>query len=140
MNLTGLPARLYEAYNHHDPLAVARLYDAGATHEEIAQGSSRQGPEAIADGLRRFFQWFPDAHWQPQTQITDPNGPVAITYLLTATLQAPMGPLAARGQRLSLRGVHVLHLGGELIRGSADYWDAATFHRQMNTTTTGETA
>jgi predicted ester cyclase len=139
MKLTGLPARLYEAYNHHDPLAAARLYDTGARHEEIAQGGSRQGPEAIADGLRHFFHWFPDAHWEPQTHITDPGGPVAIAYLLTATLQAPMGPLVARGQRLSLRGAHVLHLRGDLIRGSEDYWDAATFHRQMNHPTTGDT-
>lgn len=139
MTMTGLPARLYEAYNRHEPSAVARLYDAEATHEEIAQGNTRQGSEAIADGLRQFFTWFPDAQWEPRSQITDPDGAVAITYLLTATLQAPMGTLAAQGQRLSLRGVHVLHLDGDVIHRSEDYWDAATFQRQMNHTKTGET-
>jgi hypothetical protein len=40
---------------------------------------------------------------------------------------------------LSLRGVHVLQLMGDLIRRSQDYWDAATFRRQMSDTTTGDT-
>ncbi len=139
MGLSDIPTRLYTAYNQHDPAAVARLYAAGATHEEIAQGNTRQGPEAIAEGLRRFFTWFPDARWEPRSQIIDPGGAVAVTYLLTATLQAPMGPFHPRGQQLSLRGAHVLHLGGNTIRRSEDYWDATTFQRQLNLTNTGET-
>lgn len=138
MRMAGLPARLYEAYNRHEPSAVARLYHLDATHEEIAQGNIRQGPQAIAEGLRQFFTWFPDARWEPRSHISDQAGWVAVTYLLTATLQAPMGALAARGQQLSLRGVHVLHLGGDAIRGSEDYWDAATFQRQINHNKTGE--
>jgi steroid delta-isomerase-like uncharacterized protein len=140
MTLSGLPARLYEAYNRHEASAVARLYDSDAVHEEIAQGSARHGPEAIADGLRRFFHWFPDAYWEPQVHVADQAGAVAVTYVLTATLQAPMGTIAARGQRLSLRGVHVLHLDGGLIRRSEDYWDATTFHRQLNHINSGETS
>lgn len=137
--MTDLPVLLYAAYNGHQPASVARLYDTDATHEEIAQGRIVQGPERIADGLRRFFIWFPDAHWTPRSQITDPDGKIAITYLLTATLQAPMGPIPARGQRLSLRGTHVLHLNGSAISRSEDYWDAATFQRQLNTINKGET-
>lgn len=138
--MNDLPAQLYAAYNGHQPESVARLYEAEATHEEISQGRVIQGPERIADGLRRFFTWFPDAHWTPRSQITDPTGKIAITYLLTATLQAPMGPIPAGGQQLSLRGTHVLHLNGTAISRSEDYWDAATFQRQLNTNNKGESA
>ncbi|GAA2326714.1 ester cyclase [Streptomyces kunmingensis] len=140
MRPTGLPAQLYAAYNRHDPTAAGHLYGAHATHDEIAQGGSRQGPEAIAEGLRHFFHWFPDAYGEPLTQIADPSGRVAVTYRLTATLHEPMGAIAARHQPLSLRGVHVLHLARNEIRGSEDYWDVATFHRQMKNTGTGETS
>jgi steroid delta-isomerase-like uncharacterized protein len=132
MRMSGVAERLYDAYNRHDPAAVAQLYAAGATHEDIAQGRPRTGPEAISDGLRKFFGWFPDVRWEPHLQITDPDGRVAVTYLLTATLQAQMGPVPASGQKISLRGVHVLHLQGGLIRRSEDYWDATTFQRQLN--------
>jgi SnoaL-like polyketide cyclase. len=140
MGVSDPAARLYEAYNRHDPTGVAELYATDATHQDIAQGNTVRGPRAIADGLRRFFTWFPDAHWEPRSWIVDPGGAVAVTYLLTATLQAPMGPIPAQGQRLSLRGAHVLHLAGDRIRGSEDYWDAATFKDQISHTNPGGTA
>lgn len=126
MAVTDPVAQFYEAYNRRDPAAVARLYDTDATHEEIAQGTTRRGAEAIAEGLRRFFTWFPDARWEPRSRIVDPDGRVAVTYLLTATLQAPLGTIVAAGQQLSIRGVHVLHLSGDAIRRSEDYWDSTT--------------
>lgn len=134
MKLHGIAESLYAAYNRHDPTAVAALYAADATHEDIAQGRPKTGREAISEGLRKFFGWFPDAHWEPHTQITNPDGRTAVTYLLTATLQAQMGPIPAAGQKISLRGVHVLQLQGGLIRRSEDYWDATTFQKQLNNT------
>lgn len=125
----GVTDELYAAYNRHDAVAVADLYQPDATHHERAQGKEVHGAEAIADGLRRLFAYLPDARWQPRTQIRDPDGAVAITYLLTAL-----------GRQVRLHGVHVLHLEGDRIRRSEDYWDAATFHRQINHAPEGETA
>jgi steroid delta-isomerase-like uncharacterized protein len=132
MKIPSVAARLYDAYNRHDPAAVSRLYAADATHEDIAQGRPKTGPDEIAAGLAKFFGWFPDARWQPQLEILGADGREAATYLLTATLQAQMGPVAPRGQRISLRGVHVLDLRDGLITRSEDYWDAASFQRQLN--------
>lgn len=132
MTLSGVAERLYDAYNRHEPAAVAQLYAADATHEDVAQGRPRIGPGAISDGLRKFFGWFPDARWEPHFQITDSDGRVAVTYLLTATLQTQMGQVPGSGQKISLRGVNVLHQQGGLICRSEDYWDAATFQRQLN--------
>ena len=93
----------------------------------------------VGNGQRRLKALFDDknnagadAHWEPHLQITDPDGRVAVTYLLTATLQTQMGPVLASGQKISLRGVHVLHQQGGLIRRSEDYWDATTFQRQLD--------
>lgn len=132
MKLHGIADALYGAYNRHDAAAVAGLYDANGTHEDMAMGHPKVGQAAIVDGLQKFFGWFPDAHWTPQEQLEDPFGSVTITYLLAATLQAQMGRTIARGQRISLRGFHVLHVRGRLIHRSEDYWDAATFQKQLN--------
>jgi steroid delta-isomerase-like uncharacterized protein len=132
MKIGGIAGRLYDSYNRHDPAAVAALYAADATHEDIAQGRPKTGPDEIAAGLGKFFGWFPDVLWEPQSAILGADGREAITYLLTATLQAQMGPVAPRGQKISLRGVHVLDLRDGLIRRSEDYWDAASFQRQLN--------
>jgi steroid delta-isomerase-like uncharacterized protein len=132
MKIGGVAGRLYDAYNRHDPAAVAQLYAADGTHEDIAQGRPKTGPDEIAAGLGKFFGWFPDPHWEPQVVILGADGREAATYLLTATLQAQMGPVAPRGQSISLRGAHFLDLRGGLIKRSEDYWDAASFQRQLN--------
>jgi steroid delta-isomerase-like uncharacterized protein len=127
-----LPHRLFDAYNRHDPSTAAWLYTAEGSHEDIAQGRARFGPDAIADGLRRFFECFPDSCWESEFQITDQNGLTAVGYRFSATLQSPMGTVAAHGQSISLRGVLVLDVADGLIRRSVDYWDGATFQRQLN--------
>jgi len=137
MSAQGLHDRLYAAYNRHDADAVAAIYAPDAVHEEVAQGQSRSGADAIAAGLRRFFGWFPDAHWAPRCVIDDGQGRLAIPYLLTATLQARLGPFAPCGQALSLRGIHVLQVADGVIARSEDYWDAASFQRQLETAQEG---
>jgi steroid delta-isomerase-like uncharacterized protein len=137
--MKDLSNRLFDAYNCHDATAVARLYHADATHEDIAPGQPRRGPEAIANGLRKFFECFPDAHWEPHAQLADHHDGRAVTYSLSATLQRPMGSFAAHGQRVSLRGVLVLELKDNLISRSMDYWDGVTLQRQLNTINTEET-
>jgi len=132
MSIDGVIVRLYEAYNAHDAVAVAKLYAAEATHEDIVQGKPKRGSNEIAAGLARFFEWFPDARWAPQHQAIGGDGNAAVSYLLTATLKSQMGPIAPRDQAIALRGVHLLQIRDGLIRRSEDYWDAATFQRQLN--------
>lgn len=132
MSIDELVTRLYVAYNAHDAAAVAALYAAEATHEDIAQGKPKRGPDDIAAGLARFFGWFPDARWTLEHHVIGGNGVAAVSYLLTATLKSQFGPIAPRDQAISLRGVHMLQVRDGLIRRSEDYWDAATFQRQLN--------
>ena len=134
-----LPHRLFDAYNRHDPSTAARLYTTDGTHEDIAHGRPRRGPDAIAGGLRRFFEWFPDSSWELEFQIADQNGLIAVGYRFSATLQSPMGPVAAHGQSISLRGVLVLDVAHGLIGRSLDYWDGATFQRQLHNVKIEET-
>lgn len=132
MTADGVIAQLYRAYNDHDAGAVAALYAADATHEDVAQGKPKHGRDEIASGLARFFDWFPDACWKPDRFAVGANGMAAVSYLLTGTLKSRLGPIAAQGQAISLRGVHMLDIRDGLIRRSEDYWDAATFQRQLN--------
>ena len=126
-------ARLYEAYNRHDAAAAAALYSEAGAHGEVAQGRERVGRGEIESGLAQFLESFPDAHWQVERRIGS-GGEVAIAYRLTGTLQVRLGPFEPHRQRLELRGVHLVEvLDGEIVRCD-DYWDAATFGRQMSAT------
>ena len=65
-------------------------------------------------------------------RVTGGDG-AAVAYLLTGTLQGRLGPFEPAGQRLELRGVHVLKAKAGAIDLCEDYWDAGTFGRQMRT-------
>lgn len=124
-------AALYAAYNAADPAAAAALYSPRGRHVEIATGAERTGREAIEQGLRVFLTAFPDAAWRERRRLTD-GRLGAVAYELTGTLRAQLGPFAPDGQRLELRGVHLLTVGVDGIESLEDYWDAATFGRQMS--------
>lgn len=121
---------LYAAYNQHDPEAAAALYVPEGEHVDVAQGRPRRGRDAIAGGLHHFLRAFPDARWQTHDRIVDGDRAVA-RYTLTATMRGDLGPFKAAGQRVALRGVQVLELrAGHIVR-SEDFWDGATFERQV---------
>lgn len=122
---------LYAAYNAHDPDSVALLYTPSGVHEEVADGRCSVGREEIAGGLTRLFAAFPDAEWSPETVVIEGSQGV-VSYRLSGTLQGPLGPVPPLGQKLDLRGVHVVELDDDgKIERSLDYWDAATFRGQM---------
>ena len=125
-----LARALYRAYNAHSPEDAVALYSPSAIHTEVARRQETTGREDIGRGLGRFFEYFPDAHWEALDEIG--AGPIAaIAYRLTGTLQASMGPITATGQRLDLRGVHVIHAAEDGIARTEDYWDGGTFQAQM---------
>jgi steroid delta-isomerase-like uncharacterized protein len=119
-----------DAYNAHDVERIVSLYSADGRHLEIAQGRAAEGQEAIRQGLDGFLAAFPDAHWAQEEIIATMAG-AAIAYTVTGSLQRQLGPFGAHGQQLELRGVHFLRLSGPEIVESRDYWDSATFARQM---------
>lgn len=129
MLMTTLDA-LYDAYNQHNAEAAAMLYASGGVHEDVAYGRPKTGPEAIAKGLRHFLDAFPDAKWETHDRISSGDRAVA-RYKLTGTMQADLGPFRGHGQRIELRGVQVLELVGGKITRSEDFWDGATFERQV---------
>jgi steroid delta-isomerase-like uncharacterized protein len=129
-SLKQIVRAFYDAYNSHDAPAAAALYAEDGEHREMAQGSVRIGPEEIGAGLGRLLEAFPDARWHVKHTLVDGER-AAVTYELTGTLAADLGPFPAAGQALSLAGVHVFEEESGRLRITEDYWDSGTFSRQM---------
>lgn len=124
---------LHAAYNRHDADAAGALYADDCAHEDIAYGRPKHGRDEIAGGLGHFLAAFPDAHWETLDSFEHDDRAMA-RYVLTGTLQSDFGPFRASGQRIELRGVQVLELSAGRIVRSEDYWDGATFERQVKET------
>jgi predicted ester cyclase len=118
------------AHNAHDPRAVGGLYAPEGRHREMATRAERTGGDAIAEGLASFLAAFPDAAWDYDDPVID-GGRIAVAYALTGTLRGALGPFEPAGQTLDLAGLVLIEVGPDGIRRTRDYWDAATFGRQM---------
>ncbi|MBR0750522.1 nuclear transport factor 2 family protein [Bradyrhizobium japonicum] len=121
---------LYDAYGRHDQRAILALYCDDATHDEISQLKTKLGAVEIAAGMQRLFSWLPDIRWEVKSMIVGGDGTVAVTYVMHATAPRKNGVTEAKA--ISLRGVQLVEVEGGRIRHSEDYWDAATFQRQVS--------
>jgi ketosteroid isomerase-like protein len=130
MNVRELTREFVRAYNEHDIDGVASLYAQTGEHREIAQNTARRGPAEIGAGFAHFLDAFPDAHWREEHVLCD-GSLAAVSYHLTGSLRGRLGPFEPGGQRLDMRGMHLLCAGAGRLAWTADYWDAATFARQM---------
>ncbi|MCG6204341.1 nuclear transport factor 2 family protein [Rhodopseudomonas sp. HC1] len=118
--------QLYAAYDSHDAEAIGRLYHDDATHDEIAQLRTKRGAGEIAAGMQKLFAWLPDVRWQIGAIVAGQEGTIAVAYEMRAT--APR----KNGADVSLRGIQLITIDAGRIRHSEDYWDAATFQRQVS--------
>lgn len=122
--------RYLAGHNAHDAAAVGALYVPEGSHREVATAQVKTGPEAIAAGLASFLAAFPDARWDYGSAVVEPSR-AAVPYRLTGTLQRQLGPFAPAGQSLELEGIVLVEFGADGLIATTDYWDAATFGRQM---------
>ena len=129
-DIENLVSALYAAYNAADADVAAGLYAPAGRHLEMATGSQRAGRIEVRDGLAVFLAAFADARWEERVRVVA-EGRAAVSYLLTGTLHTRLGPFEPDGQRLELPGIHLLQFSAEGIVRCEDYWDAATFGRQM---------
>jgi len=127
---TEVVSALYDAYGRHDHRAILALYSDDATHDEVSQLKTKQGATEIAVGMQKLFSWLPDVRWEVQSMIVGGDGVVAVAYVMRAT--APHKSGATEAKTISLRGVQLIQVADGRIRHSEDYWDAATFQRQVS--------
>jgi predicted ester cyclase len=121
----------FRSSNAHDIEGVAALYALNGAHEDVATKHRREGRSSIAEGLGRFLEALPDAHWDGQHRVL--AGPsVVVLYTLTGHLNGALGPFQPRGQRIELTGAHVFTLGDAGIELTRDYWDPKEFARQAS--------
>lgn len=127
---TDIVKKLYAAYDNHDHATIQQLYRDDATHDEISQSKTKKGSLDIAGGMQKLFAWLPDCCWQVKTMIVGADGTIAVAYVMHAT--APRRDSATNPKSISLRGVQLFEVEDGQIRHSEDYWDAATFQRQVS--------
>jgi uncharacterized protein (TIGR02246 family) len=104
-------AEALEAWNSHDPERVLAYFAADcAYHASFGPellGRSYVGREAVLEGVRRFFQRYPDGRFEgAEVFVAGDRGASEWTFVATE----------ADGSELRVRGADLFEFDGDLIR------------------------
>lgn len=126
MQYVDLINRFYAAYAARDAQGAAALYAADGRHDEVAMGKSRQGREALAQGLEGFWRMLPDVAWVRRGLIRARDH-VAVPYHMTGTFTGKDG----RPRPIALDGLHLFEIREGVLQVTKDLWDLDLFNAQM---------
>ena len=121
-----LAQRWADAWNSHDPDAVAALFTRDALFEDLPFGVVAHGVDEIRAAAVGFFTAVPDL------QITVVKSSVrggsgVVEWVFSGTDQGAFGT----GKTFAVRGATVLEVRGNRIARDSDYYDLAALLRQL---------
>ena len=124
---------LYAAWSLHQPERIDAIFTDDGVYEDIAGGQSHRGKDAVKQFLRSAFAWAPDFRVTMTSLIVGDHS--AATQWMSEGIQTgPIGDLPASGNSFRLRGASILTFRDGKIAKVTDYYDMATFLRQLDAT------
>jgi len=120
----------FEAWNRHDPAAIAALFAEGGTYRDPAVGAGLTGA-AIADYAGGLFAGFPDLRFEVLGAGSGEDGIVAAQWLMHGTNTGSLAGKPATGRAISLPGADFITVTDEKIRSVEGYFDQKTMAKQL---------
>jgi steroid delta-isomerase-like uncharacterized protein len=121
---------LWAAWSSHDMSRVVRLFTEDLIYEDVTMGAVNRSAEQLREFGEGFFAGFPDVTFEVRSTSADGTGGSA-EWVLRGTHTGDMPGLPATGKRVEVRGASVVEFAGNRIRRCSDYWDMATFLKQL---------
>jgi steroid delta-isomerase-like uncharacterized protein len=123
--------RLTEAWNRHDPDAVAACYARDAVSRDVTIAEALHGRTAIRNAAAAYMRAFPDISFEIRLVACD-GDVVCEEWRATGTHEGDLMGLPATGRPSESIGCNVMHLGDDgRIHAETTYWDAASLYRQL---------
>jgi steroid delta-isomerase-like uncharacterized protein len=118
------------AWSSHDPERVLMLFTDDCIFEDVTFGVVTRGKEELRSFANGAFAAVPDLQFELTGRFATGQW-AAIEWNMSGTHEGDFPGMLATGKRLSVRGSTILELEAGKIRRESDYWDAATFMKQV---------
>jgi predicted ester cyclase len=126
--------RLTEAFFNRDFDAGAKMYAPDAVVSTPDAGDLKGGDE-VKEYMRGFFEAFPDAKYEPLTELEDGNSAVDEGFFVgtnTGALRMPTGEeLPPTGKRVRMRACDVATVENGLVTSHRFYFDQMELMTQL---------
>jgi steroid delta-isomerase-like uncharacterized protein len=118
------------AWSSHDLNRVASLFTDDCVYEDVTMNVVNRGKEQLKAFGAAFITAVPDLG----VELTDcfmTEDRAGMEWLLSGTHRGDLPGIPATGKQVSLRGCTICELRGGKIQRNSDYWDMATFLKQI---------
>jgi steroid delta-isomerase-like uncharacterized protein len=119
------------AWSSNDPELILALFVGDCFFEEVTFGVVARDKEELRSFANRAFAAIPDFKYGLRSRFAASQWAV-IEWVMSGTHKGDLPGMPATGKRFSsVRGSTILELEASKIRRESDYWDAATFMKQV---------
>jgi steroid delta-isomerase-like uncharacterized protein len=118
-------------WSSHDPEEVVALFTDDCVYEDVTFGVVLHGRDELRSFAAGAFAAVPDIAFELKSRFVAGSS-AGLEWVMRGTHRGDFPGLPATGKRFSsIRGATILQLHDGRIRRNSDYWDAATFMRQV---------
>jgi steroid delta-isomerase-like uncharacterized protein len=110
---------------------LVSLFTDDCVYEDVTMGVVNHGKTELENFYNLIFGAFPDFKVELTSHFVAGNWAGA-EWLMSGTHKGDLPGLPATNKKVSIRGASVLELQGNKLRRCSDYWDMATFLKQIS--------
>jgi steroid delta-isomerase-like uncharacterized protein len=118
------------AWSSHDPERVLKLFTDDCIFEDVTFGVVTRGKEELRSFANGAFAAVPDLQFELKGRFATGEW-AAVEWNMSGTHKGDFPGMPATGKRISVRGSTIFEMEEGKIRRESDYWDAATFMKQV---------
>jgi steroid delta-isomerase-like uncharacterized protein/uncharacterized protein (TIGR02118 family) len=117
-------------WSAHDMNRLVTLFTEDVVYEDVTMGVVNRGLAQFRAFGEAFFSAFPDVTFEATS--SSANGSTGGSeWIMRGTHKGDLPGMPATGKRMEVRGSSIFEFEGEKIRRCSDYWDMATFLKQL---------
>lgn len=129
--LEDLLTKWATAWSSHDSNRVLAIFTADCIYEDVTFGVKVRGTDELRGFADACFAAVPDFAFELESRFAS-GSHGAMEWVMSGTHEGDFPGMPATGKRFSgIRGATVVDFEGTKIRRCSDYWDAATFMKQV---------
>jgi steroid delta-isomerase-like uncharacterized protein len=117
-------------WSSHDLAGLAALFTDDLLYEDVTMSRVNRSQADLRAFGQEFFAGFPDVTFELTSAFASAEGGSA-EWIMRGTHSGDIPGLPATGKRVEVRGASVFAFAGDKMQRCSDYWDMATFLRQL---------
>jgi steroid delta-isomerase-like uncharacterized protein len=118
------------AWSAHDLGRLLPLFTEDVVYEDVTMGVVNHGGAELQAFAEGFFSGFPDVTFELRSSFSD-GASGGAEWVMRGTHKGDLPGMKATGKRIEVRGSSIFEFSGQRIRRCSDYWDMATFLKQL---------